>query len=51
MVSIKIFNGLGLLAISLHPRFSTHRYAGMAILGGALLFSGSIAAMVLNRER
>ncbi|KAJ7293682.1 hypothetical protein C8J57DRAFT_1491056 [Mycena rebaudengoi] len=45
-----IFNGLTLLLLSLHPRFSVHRFAGPAIAAGTLLFSGSIAALVLNRE-
>ncbi|KAJ6610099.1 hypothetical protein B0H10DRAFT_2062123 [Mycena sp. CBHHK59/15] len=46
-----IFNGLALLLISLHPRFSVHRFAGPAIAAGTLLFSGSIFALVLNRDR
>ncbi|KAF9270319.1 DUF423-domain-containing protein [Marasmius fiardii PR-910] len=45
-----IFNGLGLLAVSLHPRFALNRYAGPAIAAGGLLFSGSIFALVLNRD-
>ncbi|KAJ7487707.1 DUF423-domain-containing protein [Mycena galericulata] len=46
-----VFNGLALLLLSLHPRFSVHRFAGPAIAGGTLLFSGSIFALVLNRDR
>ncbi|KAJ7786427.1 hypothetical protein B0H16DRAFT_1490444 [Mycena metata] len=46
-----VFNGLALLLLSLHPRFSVHRFAGPAIAGGAFLFSGSIFALVLNRDR
>ncbi|KAJ7837509.1 hypothetical protein B0H14DRAFT_2362345 [Mycena olivaceomarginata] len=46
-----IFNGLALLLLSLHPRFSTHRFAGPAVAAGSLLFSGSIWALVLDRER
>ncbi|KAJ7361632.1 hypothetical protein DFH08DRAFT_380103 [Mycena albidolilacea] len=46
-----IFNGLALLLLSLHPRFSTHRFAGPAVAAGAALFSGSVWALVLDRER
>ncbi|KIJ38459.1 hypothetical protein M422DRAFT_176592, partial [Sphaerobolus stellatus SS14] len=46
-----IMNGLALLAISLHPRFSVHRFAGPAIGVGALVFSGSIWALTLDREK
>jgi uncharacterized membrane protein YgdD (TMEM256/DUF423 family) len=47
-----MFNGLGLLLVSLHPRFSIHKYAGPAILAGSLMFSGSIFALVLGgRDR
>ncbi|KAJ7103422.1 hypothetical protein B0H15DRAFT_812179 [Mycena belliarum] len=46
-----MLNGLGLLLLSLHPRFSVHRFAGPAIAAGTLLFSGSIYALVLNRDR
>ncbi|KAH7334542.1 hypothetical protein B0J17DRAFT_673794 [Rhizoctonia solani] len=46
-----IFNGVALMAISLHPKFSTHRYAGPAIALGTALFSGSIYPLVLQRER
>ncbi|KAF8730477.1 hypothetical protein AX14_005530 [Amanita brunnescens Koide BX004] len=46
-----IYNGLGLLAISMHPQFSAHRFAGPAIIFGGGLFSLSIAAMVLGRDR
>ncbi|CAG7847676.1 SubName: Full=Uncharacterized protein {ECO:0000313/EMBL:CCA73366.1} [Serendipita indica DSM 11827] len=46
-----IFNGLALLVISSHPRFSRHVYAGPAILFGSIVFSASIMALVLNRER
>jgi len=47
----KIFNGLTLFALSMHPRFSTHKFAGPAIAGGGLVFSGSIIALVLWREK
>ncbi|KAG8219892.1 hypothetical protein J3R82DRAFT_886, partial [Butyriboletus roseoflavus] len=40
-----IANGLGLMLVSMHPRFSTHRFAGPAILTGGVLFSGSIMAL------
>ncbi|KAI0814866.1 hypothetical protein BC629DRAFT_818390 [Irpex lacteus] len=46
-----IYNGLGLLLISLHPRFAAHRFAGPAITAGGLVFSGSIYALVLGREK
>ncbi|KAJ6604754.1 hypothetical protein DFH09DRAFT_1019051 [Mycena vulgaris] len=46
-----VFNGLALLLLSFHPRFSVHRFAGPAIAAGTLLFSGSIYALVLNRDR
>ncbi|KAG1881775.1 DUF423-domain-containing protein [Suillus tomentosus] len=42
-----IFNGLALFMVSMHPRFSTHKFAGPAIAGGGFVFSGSIAALVL----
>ncbi|KAF8603972.1 DUF423-domain-containing protein [Ceratobasidium sp. AG-I] len=45
------FNGIGLLAISAHPRFSVHRFAGPAIAIGTALFSGSVFTLVLNRDR
>ncbi|KAF8756206.1 hypothetical protein RHS01_04720 [Rhizoctonia solani] len=44
-------NGVALMAVSLHPKFSTHRVAGPSIALGAALFSGSIYALVLNRDR
>ncbi|KAJ3987516.1 hypothetical protein F5890DRAFT_1497360 [Lentinula detonsa] len=46
----EMFNGLGLLLISLHPRFAVHRFAGPAIITGTLCFSGSIFALTLNRD-
>ncbi|KAI0715279.1 hypothetical protein C8Q76DRAFT_730154 [Earliella scabrosa] len=49
--SYAIYNGLGLLLVSLHPRFSFHRFAGPAIAVGSLLFSGSIMTLVLARDR
>ncbi|KAJ3750256.1 hypothetical protein DFH05DRAFT_1531794 [Lentinula detonsa] len=45
-----MFNGLGILLISLHPRFAVHRFAGPAIITGTLCFSGSIFALTLNRD-
>jgi uncharacterized membrane protein YgdD (TMEM256/DUF423 family) len=42
-----IFNGLTLFVLSMHPRFSTHKFAGPAIAGGGFVFSGSIIALVL----
>ncbi|GJE85754.1 DUF423 domain-containing protein [Phanerochaete sordida] len=46
-----IFNGLGLMLVSLHPRFATHRFAGPAMAVGSIIFSGSIFALVLARDR
>ncbi|KAH7911941.1 hypothetical protein BJ138DRAFT_1135059 [Hygrophoropsis aurantiaca] len=46
-----VFNGLALLLLSMHPRFSTHKFAGPAIAGGGLVFSGSIMTLVLWRDR
>ncbi|OCH96204.1 DUF423-domain-containing protein [Obba rivulosa] len=46
-----VFNGLALLIASLHPRFAFHRFAGPAIAAGGIIFSGSIMALVLNRDR
>ncbi|KIP12471.1 hypothetical protein PHLGIDRAFT_81654 [Phlebiopsis gigantea 11061_1 CR5-6] len=46
-----ISNGLGLMLISLHPRFASHRFAGPALAVGSILFSGSIFALILNRDR
>ncbi len=51
LLILQTLNGLGLLAISLHPRFSVHRWAGPAIVAGGGLFSGSIFPLVLDRER
>ncbi|KAF9069147.1 hypothetical protein BDP27DRAFT_1326083 [Rhodocollybia butyracea] len=45
-----IFNGLGCLLVSMHPRFSAHRFAGPAIIAGTVAFSGSIFALTLNRD-
>ncbi|KAF9787185.1 hypothetical protein BJ322DRAFT_1053976 [Thelephora terrestris] len=45
------FNGIALLAVSQHKRFATHKFAGPAILGGAILFSGSILALSAFREK
>ncbi|CAE6457391.1 unnamed protein product [Rhizoctonia solani] len=44
-------NGVALLAISQHPKFSTHRFAGPAIALGTALFSGSIYLLILNKEK
>jgi len=44
-------NGIALMAISLHPRFSVHRFAGPAIGLGTLVFSGSIWALTLDTEK
>lgn len=47
----KMYNGLAMMVTSLHPRFAAHRFAGPAIAAGGLLFSGSIFALVLARDR
>ncbi|GJJ09634.1 hypothetical protein Clacol_003858 [Clathrus columnatus] len=44
-------NGVALLAISTHSKFSFHRFSGPAIGLGTLLFSGSIWALTLDREK
>ncbi|KAF8974022.1 hypothetical protein BDZ97DRAFT_1778048 [Flammula alnicola] len=49
--SYAVYNGLALLLLSLHPRFAAHRFAGPAVIGGGLVFSGSIWCLVLARER
>ncbi|KAI8980694.1 hypothetical protein BD414DRAFT_579554 [Trametes punicea] len=49
--SYAIYNGLALLLVSMNPRFAVHRFAGPAIAAGSLLFSGSIVALVLARDR
>ncbi|KLO13755.1 DUF423-domain-containing protein [Schizopora paradoxa] len=46
-----IFNGLGLLAVSMHPRFSAHRFAGPAVSLGGLVFSGSVMGLVLDSHQ
>lgn len=51
MIYYQMFNGLALMALSLHPRFAVHRFAGPAIAMGGFLFSSSIVALVLNKER
>ncbi|EIN14191.1 DUF423-domain-containing protein [Punctularia strigosozonata HHB-11173 SS5] len=48
---LQVFNGLALMLVSLHPRFASHRFAGPAIAAGSVVFSGSIFALVLNRDR
>ncbi|KAI0694878.1 hypothetical protein BC835DRAFT_1415171 [Cytidiella melzeri] len=46
-----IYNGLGLMLISMHPRFAAHRFAGPAIAAGGAIFSSSIFALVVAREK
>ncbi|KAI0029155.1 hypothetical protein K488DRAFT_89026 [Vararia minispora EC-137] len=46
-----IFNGLGLMLVSSHPRFASHRFAGPAIALGGFLFSSTIWGLVLDRDR
>ncbi|GJN89547.1 hypothetical protein Rhopal_002534-T1 [Rhodotorula paludigena] len=45
-----IMNGIGLFAISQHPVYSK-RLAGPLIIAGTTLFSGSIFALLLYREK
>ncbi|KAF9229397.1 hypothetical protein BS17DRAFT_771402 [Gyrodon lividus] len=45
-----IANGLGLMLVAMHPRFSAHHFAGPAILTGGAVFSGSIMALVLFKN-
>lgn len=45
-----IINGVALLAISQHPVYSK-RWSGPLIIAGTTLFSGSIFALLLWRER
>jgi len=45
---LQIYNGLGLLLVSLHPKLSAHRFAGPAIFAGTLVFAGSIIALILS---
>ncbi|KAF9237101.1 hypothetical protein BU15DRAFT_49282, partial [Melanogaster broomeanus] len=48
--AVRVANGLGLMVISMHPKFSAHRFAGQAILAGGAVFSGSIMALALFEE-
>ncbi|KAH7883683.1 hypothetical protein F5I97DRAFT_1894806 [Phlebopus sp. FC_14] len=45
-----IMNGVGLMLVSMHPRFSVHRFAGPAIATGGAVFSGSVMALVLFKD-
>ena len=49
-----IYNGLALLAVSLHHRLSSSqrmKWGTGMIVGGALTFSGTIFGLVLAREK
>jgi uncharacterized membrane protein YgdD (TMEM256/DUF423 family) len=46
-----LFNGVALLAVSMHPRFGRHAWAGPLIAAGTVVFSGSIMGLVLDREK
>lgn len=46
-----LFNGVALLAVSMHPRFGRHVWAGPLIAAGTAVFSGSIWGLVLDREK
>lgn len=50
ILTSQIYNGLGLLLVSMHPRFAGHRFAGPAILAGSIAFSGSIFGLVLGGD-
>ncbi|KIJ68339.1 hypothetical protein HYDPIDRAFT_106518 [Hydnomerulius pinastri MD-312] len=45
-----IANGLGLMLVSMHPRFAAHRFAGPAIIAGSTVFSGSIVGLILFKN-
>jgi len=45
--SYSIYNGLGLLIATAHPRLSTRTFGLWAVLIGALVFSGSIVLLVV----
>ncbi|WVF68956.1 hypothetical protein IAT40_003730 [Kwoniella sp. CBS 6097] len=56
--SYLIYNGIALLAISFHPALQSlstatrrYRFGAGLIMGGALVFSGSIFGLVLARDR
>jgi uncharacterized membrane protein YgdD (TMEM256/DUF423 family) len=50
-----VYNGLALLALSLHPNYSTankkFRTAAGLIIGGATVFSGTIFGLVLAKDK
>ena len=39
------------MVLSMNPRFAVHRFAGPAIALGGFVFSSSIVALILNKER
>lgn len=53
--SYLIYNGIALMAISAHPGLpfgsKKFKWATGGIIGGALVFTGSIVGLVLNREQ
>lgn len=53
--SYMIYNGLGLMVVSYHPGLVAgirrYRIATGMILGGGLVFSGTIFALVLARDK
>ncbi|KAI5898147.1 DUF423-domain-containing protein [Schizophyllum commune H4-8] len=46
-----VVNGVALLAVSMHPRFSRHAFAGPAIIAGTAMFSGSIFALTVAKMK
>lgn len=49
--SNQVVNGVALLAVSMHPRFSRHAFAGPAIIAGTAMFSGSIFALTVAKMK
>lgn len=53
--SYLIYNGVALLALSAHPSVALglrkYKVAAQLIVGGVLVFSGSIFALVLARDK
>jgi hypothetical protein len=46
----QVFNGLALMTIAMHPRFSAHKFAGPAIAAGGAVFSVSRCVLSLERN-
>ena len=39
------------MLVSMHPRFAAHRFAGPAIAAGGFIFSSSIIALILAKDK